>query len=97
MMIINKYQEKCGNCCAVKLQQILIEIGELMTSVSELSVKLDAISAQLGKASMEIQAEVQTLKDQLANVGQLTPEAEASLANLMTVAQALDDLNPDAV
>jgi len=67
----------------------------MATSNAELSAKLTAIGDQLEKAKNEIVAEVQTLKDALANTT-ITPEADASLTRLQGLAQGLDDLNPDA-
>lgn len=78
----------------LKRQSKILET--LMTSMTELETKLNDINLQLTKASAEIQAEVQSLKDIIAAGGQLTPDAEAALANLTSIAQALDDMNPDA-
>lgn len=72
-----------------------ITLEKLMTQVSELQGKLEAVNTQLAKASTEIVSAVQTLRDELAAAQVLTPGAEQALTNLQTVAQALDDLNPD--
>jgi len=59
----------------------------IMTTVTELGPALTSISDQLTKATEEI-------VNALANTV-LTPEAEAALVTLKTVAKVLDDLNPD--
>ena len=68
-----------------------------MTQINELSAKIDAINAQLTKASAEIITEVQNLHDAITSngVAELPADAETSLAKLSAIAQALDDLNPD--
>lgn len=68
-----------------------------MTTSQELGGKLEAINAQLTKASGEITTQVDALKAQLEAANTLTPEAEEALGNLTSIAQALDNLNPDAV
>jgi hypothetical protein len=69
---------------------------KIMAKVSELAGLLNAVSARLEKAKGEIEAEIQTLKDEIANED-LTPEAQASFDRLSAIAQGLDDLNPDVV
>lgn len=64
-----------------------------MTDVTQLAAKIDAVSDKLGKASGEIMNEIATLR---ATAGQLPADAEASLERLETMAQALDDIVPDA-
>jgi uncharacterized protein YPO0396 len=66
-----------------------------MTTVNELAAKLEAVNAQLTKASQEIVAQVAALEAALANTV-LTAEAETALENLSNLATLLDDLNPDA-
>lgn len=64
-----------------------------MTKVTELATKIDAVSDKLGKASGEILSEIATLR---SAAGELPADAEASLARLESMAQALDDIIPDA-
>ena len=75
------------------------ELGQncktILMKISELNGSLNALSTQLDKATGEIVAEIQTLKDALANVD-IPADAKASLDALTAKAQALDDLNPDA-
>ena len=66
-----------------------------MTTVNELAAKLEAVNAQLTKASQEIVAQVAALEAALSNTV-LTAEAETALENLSNLATLLDDLNPDA-
>jgi hypothetical protein len=63
--------------------------------MATLQERFDAVSAKLDEASSELLAEIQNLKDQLANT-QLTPEAEASLEAVETKANALADVVPNA-
>lgn len=63
--------------------------------LSELQAQLDALNTQLAKAKDEIVAEVANLQTQLSNVD-IPADAQASLDKLKGMAQALDDLNPDA-
>ena len=64
-----------------------------MTGITELAAKIDAVSDKLVKASGEILNEISTLR---TTAGDLPADAEASLARLETMAQALDDIVPDA-
>ena len=66
-----------------------------MTKVNELADKLNMINAQLHKASTEIIGQINTLQDALTDVD-LPQEAIDAMNELASVAQALDDLNPDA-
>lgn len=75
----------------VETQGILI-----MTTLTELQTTLDAVGDQLTKASSEISAEIATLQAEIAAGGVTTPGIDASVARLQGIAQALDDLNPDA-
>ena len=83
-----------------RLDRIRLLITDLKEATemnqTELEARLNALDAHLGKAADEIQAEVQTLKDELAKSGNTTPGVDASLARLEAKAQALDDRNPDA-
>lgn len=55
----------------------------------QILAQLKAIGEQLTKAKDEITAALQ-------NAGTITPELQAALDGLANVAQALDDINPDA-
>jgi hypothetical protein len=65
-----------------------------MAKLTELEGKLSALATQFAKGIDEVVAEVKALKDALADVD-IPAAAEASLAKLGTLAQTLDDLNPD--
>lgn len=67
-----------------------------MASKEEQTAKLNAIGDRLDKATAEILAAIQALKDAQANAGNTTPEEDAATARLETAAQGLDDVNPDA-
>lgn len=66
-----------------------------MTKVTELAEKLNMINDQLHKASGEIIGQINTLQDALTDV-ELPQEATDAMNELASIAQALDDLNPDA-
>jgi len=66
-----------------------IQLRKINMNQAELQQALADLGAQLTKALDEIRAAIE-------RGGQTTPEVDAALANARTVAQALDDLNPDA-
>ncbi len=68
----------------------------IMASLAELNASLTAVGDQLAKASSEIKSEIDTLTAAVAASGTTTPEIDASVTRLQGLAQALDDLNPDA-
>jgi hypothetical protein len=68
----------------------------LMSTQAELATQLLAVRDQLTKASAEVQARVAALEAAIANSGNSTPEVDAALDAVKQIAQALDDLNPDA-
>jgi archaellum component FlaC len=70
-------------------------LGRIMTKVNELAEKLNVINAQLHKASAEIIGQINALQDALTDV-ELPQEAIDAMNELESIAQALDDLNPDA-
>lgn len=80
--------------------RILAAIADLKDTIlmnqTELQAALDAVNDQLTKATAEINAEIATLTAEIAAGGVTTPGVDASLARLQGLAQALDDLNPDA-
>lgn len=67
---------------------------QIMAKLSTLQATLDALGTQLEKATSEIQAEIKNLQDQLGDV-EIPAGAQTSLDKLSSLAQALDDLNPD--
>jgi ABC-type transporter Mla subunit MlaD len=79
---------------------------KIMAKLSELSAKLTSIDDQLDKAQTEITGAVATLQQTIDDLKAqieagsdpvIPDEAQAALDRLTAVAQALDDLNPDAV
>lgn len=82
---------------------------ELTTRLNDMSARLDNLGTQLDKAKGEITAataeaaaQIQALKDQLANAGDIPPDIiasvdklDVSIGKIGTSAQALDDLNTD--
>lgn len=74
-----------------KLKQVLHFTKGIDMKVSELAGVLNTLVAQVEK----IRAEVQALKDSLANVD-LPEAATTALANLDTALKGVDDITPDA-
>lgn len=65
----------------------------IMATQAETAARIDALTAKVGK----IAAEVQTLKDALANSAAATdPAVTAALDRLDAALTGVDDMNPDA-
>lgn len=71
-------------------------LEKIMATQAELAQQLTDIRNQLQKASGEIQARVAALEAAIAAAGNTSPAVDAALADVKAIAQALDDLNPDA-
>ena len=71
-------------------------LGKIIMTLDELKSVLVSTKEQLTKASGEISAKIDALEAQLSTVV-TTPEVDAALVDLKTVAQQLDDINPDVV
>lgn len=69
-------------------------LEHIMTNITQLAAALISIQNQLNKVQNEILGKIQELQDALVNVN-LSPEAEQALADLVSKAQALDDIVPD--
>ncbi len=90
-----KVNDHILNClCVIMYQQTRQELltGELLMKVTELATKVNALADQLTKASAEINAQLEVLRD-----ADLPPEAVEALDKIAAVTQALDDLNPDVL
>lgn len=72
-----------------QMNRALTKLGDLEMTQAELKTALDALGDQLVKATNEIVAAI-------AASGSTTPAVDAAVIRLQAVAQALDDLNPDA-
>lgn len=68
----------------------------IMTTVAELPAALDTFGAQLTEGIGEITAEIQTLRDALANQN-LSPDAQASLDRLGVLAAKVANISPPVV
>lgn len=77
-------------------QYITNLLEQIHMQQTELAAALQDVKAQLLKASGEITAHVAALEEAMANAGQVIPAVEEALTGLRSIAQALDDLNPDA-
>lgn len=84
-----------NRCC--DQQQVMDILEKIMTQVSDLAAKLGAVNVQLSKAAGEIVSAVDALRAEIQLAGTLSAAGEAELTTLTTIAQSLDDLNPDAV
>ena len=70
-------------------------LEQIMATQEEVAAKLAAVGDKLDKATQEILAAIQALKDAVAAGGASSPEVDAAIQRLETEAQALDDINPD--
>jgi chromosome segregation ATPase len=77
------------------LTQIQTTLKEISMTGQEALAAIQAVGTQLEKAQAEIVAKLEELTAALSNAN-LSPEAEAALADLKAKAQALDDIVPDA-
>jgi hypothetical protein len=68
------------------------QVGALMITQAQLVTQLAAFTASLGTAKTSIQGKIQALTDQLANAGNLTPEAEAALTDLAAAVAAIGSI-----
>ena len=75
-----------------RYKRLELSIGKLTMKVSELTGVVTALANQLTKASAEINAQLEILRD-----AELPAEAVDAVNRIAAVTQALDDLNPDAV
>lgn len=77
------------------LHKLNRKVVKIMATQAEEAAKLAAIGDKLDKASAEILAAIEELKNALAAAGNTTPEVDAATERLTTAAQALDDIVPD--
>lgn len=68
---------------------------QLNADLKALSIQSEKIAAEQAKRFDDLTAVITKLTDQI-NAGEVTPEVEASLAELQTKLQSLDDTIPDA-
>ena len=68
---------------------------QVNADLKALSVQSEKIAAEQAKRFDDLTAVIVKLTDQI-NAGEVTPEVEASLAELQTRLQSLDDTIPDA-
>jgi DNA repair exonuclease SbcCD ATPase subunit len=93
----NSHREKQEQLAAAirLLHKLNRKVSRIMASQAEEAAKLQAFGDQLDKATAEIVAAIQGLRDALADAGNTTPEVNAATDRLATAAQALDDIVPD--
>ena len=77
---------------SLKLDQINQKLAHIQMTNAELTAALTEAGDKLEKAQAEILAELEKLKAG----GELSPEAQATVARIQSIAQALDDVVPDA-
>lgn len=68
---------------------------QLNADLKALSLQSEKIAAEQAKRFDDLNAVIVKLTEQI-NAGEVTPEVEASLAELQTKLQSLDDTIPDA-
>lgn len=76
-------------------QQIMKTQSELAADLAALTTQTNKIAAEQGKRFDDLTAVIVKLTEQI-NAGEVTPEVQASLAELQTKLQSLDDSIPDA-
>jgi len=83
-------------CVLIDFLSLQIALRKTMTTVAELATVLQTVDTQLDKATTEILASIQALRDELANVT-LSADAQTALDALTVKVQALDDITPDVI
>lgn len=82
------------------LADVMAKLNQLQEQITmnqaELETALTAVGTRLTEASTEIVARLQDLQDAITAAGNTTPEVDAALANVQTLAAALADIVPDA-
>lgn len=63
---------------------------------AQLEAALTTVGTRLTEASTEIVAKLEELQAAITAAGNTTPEVDAALANVTTLANALADIVPDA-
>lgn len=93
---------EAGGCVppSPTLADVLAAIAQLKEQIAmdqaQLEAALTTVGTRLTEASTEIVAKLQQLQDAIAAAGNTTPEVDAALANVTTLANALADIVPDA-
>jgi len=77
-----------------KLDNILRGQQYIMATQTELAEQLTEIKTNLTEAFGELSAKITALEEALANAGQTTPEVDAALADVKTIATTLKDIVP---
>jgi len=77
-----------------KLDNILRGQQYIMATQTELAEQLTEIKSNLTEAFGELSAKITALEEALANAGQTTPEVDAALADVKTIATTLKDIVP---
>lgn len=81
------------------LADVLAALHQLQEQITmnheELATALTAVGTRLTEASTEILARLQDLQDAITEAGNTTPEVDAALANVQTLAAALANIVPD--
>lgn len=75
---------------------LIIKQTKMAQTQEEAAQALANISAQLQKAKGEIVSKIQALTDAAANADSVEPALQTAIDNLAPIAQALDDIVPDA-
>jgi hypothetical protein len=77
-------------------KEMLMLLSELLAVNVSIKNQLNKAEAEIVAKVAELQASVDALTTQLADVA-LTPEQSQSVTDVQAAAQALDDINPDLV
>ena len=77
-----------------KLDNILRGQQYIMATQAELAEQLRTIKTDLDEALGELLSKITALEDALANAGNSTPEVDAAMADVKTIATTLKDIVP---
>lgn len=75
---------------------LIIKQTQMSQTQEEAAAQLANILAQLTKAKEEIVTKIQALIDAAANADSVAPALQTAIDDLAPIAQALDDIVPDA-
>lgn len=79
-----------------RLKRIERKLNKIMATQTQEAEMLRAMKDQFMKAKGEIVGKIEALSDAVDTAGGTTPEVDAAMADLQSVAQQLDDIVPDA-
>jgi hypothetical protein len=91
----SKYHEE-NHCLNHVLKEISMKLSDVLSANVSIRDQLTKAEVEIVKRVADLQAAIDKLTQQLADV-ELTPEQAASFDEVKATAQALDDLNEDEI